>query len=338
MRRRLGPLALLALLGSACGEPRLLDGFAEGQQQTRIRVRPSEFVGSVGCERGVNGGLQSYIARLQEVDPNAAPDAGFTTLYTTGAVPCDEAVIFPALAGRLYGGEIYGFDTAAATEADIGSARWSAVCGRGQPGDAPGDAGLDPYRPTLSELGATVPLRGCTSFSGGAGEALPRLVIDTASALGALQCGNGPGQVFALRGTLEGETQTALCQEPLVFTAPAANRYYTIQLTGLAADGASGGDAGSGDAASGDAGSGGTGITDAGTTAPPPVPAPLDAGVDASAGDALDASVVPPADAGAAPPPDGIPRWQTSCVGRAVAGATAPAVCDPLRPLGATTP
>jgi hypothetical protein len=185
----------------------------------------------------------------------------------------------------------------------------------------PSDAGLDPYRPTLSEQGATVPLRGCTTFSGEPTEAATRLAVDTASALGPLQCGSGPGQVFALRGTLDGETRTALCQEPLVFEVPEANRYYTIELTGLAADG----DAGTGDAGTGDA-------------ATPPPPAVLDASVDAGV-DALDASVgAPIRDAGAAPPPDGVPRWQTSCVGRALPGATASAVCDPLSPQASTAP
>jgi hypothetical protein len=105
MRRRLGPLALLALLGSACGEPRLLDGFAEGQQ-TRIRIRPSEFVGSVGCGRGVPGALQTYIARLQEFVPNAPPDAGFAPRFTTAAVACAQGVLLPPIGGRRYCAEI----------------------------------------------------------------------------------------------------------------------------------------------------------------------------------------------------------------------------------------
>jgi hypothetical protein len=272
----------------------------------------------------VPGALQTYLARLQEFAPNAPPDAGFAPLFTTAAVACDQGVLFPAIGGRRYGAEIYGFDIDAPTEADIGSARWTAVCGRGRPSNVPGDAGLDPYRPTLSEQGTTVPLRGCTTFSGEPTAAATRLAVDTASALGTLQCGSGPGQVFALRGTLDGETRTALCQDPLVFDVPEANRYYTIELTGLAADG----DAGIGDA----------GTRDAATTTPPPSPALLDASVDAGA-DALDASVGGPIrDAGAAPPPDGVPRWQTSCVGRALSGATALAVCDPLSPQASTAP
>jgi len=319
MRRRLGPLALLALLGSACGEPRLLEGFTEGQ--TRIRIRPSEFVGSVGCGRGVPGALQTYIARLQEYAPNVAPDAGFVSLVTTAAVACDQAVIFPTIAGRRYGAEIYGFDIEAPTEADLDDARWTAVCGRGRPSNVPSDAGLDPYRPTVSERGATVPLRGCTTFSGEPATAPTQLVVDAASALGTLQCGTGPGQVLALVGTLDGETRTALCQEPLVFDVPAANRYYTIELTGLSADG--------------DAG-----ISDAGTGTPaPPLPPSLDASIDAATDAVLDAGASSPGrDAGALPPPDGVPRWQTSCIGRALPGVTAAATCDPLVPLAPTGP
>ena len=325
MRRRLGPLALLALLGSACGEPRLVEGFAS-EGQTRIRLVPSEFVGGVPCQRDVAGALQTYIALLQDMNPNAPPDASVTTAYSTGPVPCDQAVLFPAVAGRLYGAEIYGFDSDTPSEEDLGSARWSALCGRGRPSFEPSDAGLDPYRPTVATRGFTVPLRGCQTFSGGPGEPQPRLVVDTASALGSLRCGTGSGEVYALRGTLEGVTRVALCEEPLVFDAPVPNRYYTIELTGLAADGDAGApvtDAGAPSA--GDAGG-----------------LPLDASVDAALGDAFDASASSPVadsrDAGATPEPSGTPRWETSCIGRALAGATAPAVCEPLRALSAAAP
>ncbi|HWO09206.1 MAG TPA: hypothetical protein VNN80_06990 [Polyangiaceae bacterium] len=319
MKRRLGPLALLATLGSACGEPRLLEGYTEGQ--TRLRLVPTEFVGSVPCRKGVAGALQSYVAVVQQVTVNYPADAGYDTAYSTGPVPCDQAVMFPAVAGRLYGAEVYGFDhDVTADEATPAAARWSALCGRGRSVYEPTDGGLDPYRPTLSQRGFTVPLRGCTSFLGDSADAPTRLLVDTASALGSMRCGAGPDEVFALRGTLGAETRTALCEDPLVFDVPAADRYYTIDLIGLAADG--------------DAG-----VSDAGTTEPGGGPAPgVGPLLDGGPGDAglvdLDASVGSgAADAGSAPPPDGIPRWQTRCVGEALAGAMAPAVCDPLRAL-----
>jgi hypothetical protein len=320
MKRRLGPLALLGILGSACGEPRLIEGFTEGQ--TRIRLVPSEFVGSVPCRQGAAGALQSYVAVLQQVTPGVPADAGVSTAFTTEPVPCDQAVMFPAVSGRFYGAEIYGFDHELAVgEASPGAARWSAVCGRGRSPYEPSDAGLDPYRPTVAQSGFTIPLRGCTTFDGDPGSAPTQLVVDTTSALGSLRCGSAPGEVFALRGSLDGVTRTALCQDPLVFDVATADRYYTIDLVGLSADG----DAGAADAGAIEA--------DAG---PAPDAGPvLDAGEgEADASAALDASVGSPAtsDAGA-PPPDGIPRWQTHCIGRALAGATVPAVCDPLRAL-----
>ena len=330
MKRRLGPLALLALLGSACGEPRLLEGFTEGQ--TRLRLVPSQFIGSVACERGVNGALQTYAALLQELPFNStsAPDAGFTTVYSTGPVPCDQAVIFPAIAGRQYGAEIYGFDRALTGDVDLSTARWSALCGRGRPSTVFSDAGLDPYRPTVAGRSVTTPLRGCMSFSDATRGAPTQLVVDTASAPGGLKCGDGPGEVFALRGTLQGETRSARCDAPLVFDVPTPNRYYTIELTGLAADGDAGATLGDAGAVPADA-------------APAPAPGPsaaLDASADASADDALDASVgAPSPDAsgapgpGVTPVPDGIPRWRTSCTGRALAGLTVPAVCAALSPL-----
>src|SRR5690606_26052530 len=123
------------------------------------------FVGSVACRRGTPGALQAYVARIQEVTITGA-DAGVGALYTSGPVPCDQAVIIPATPTRFYAAEVLGFDDGAGGSYDPANARWSASCGRGS--GLLGDAGLDPYRPTISVRGLTVEMRGCTSFFGGA--------------------------------------------------------------------------------------------------------------------------------------------------------------------------
>src|SRR5688500_20022834 len=106
MMRRFGPLALVALQGWACGETRLLDGFAEGQ--TRIRLAPSEFVGSVPCQKGTPGALQSYVVRLQVLTRPAEADAGLTTAFTSGPAPGDQAVVVPAVPPQCHAAEIRG--------------------------------------------------------------------------------------------------------------------------------------------------------------------------------------------------------------------------------------
>jgi hypothetical protein len=316
MMRRLGPLALLTLSGAGCGEPRLIDSFTEGQ--TRLRLDPSQFVGSVPCRKGTAGALQAYAVRLQLVVGDLDTDAGLTTAFASGAVPCDQAVLFPAAAGRSYAAEIRGFDRAVSdAEVDTLPARWTARCGHGS--ESAPDAGLDPYRPTLSLRGVTVPIRRCTSFDDGEpGGGASRIVVDQASALGGLRCGQGAGEVVRLQGTLNGVTRSALCGDPLVFDVAGVERYHTIALTGfeLAADAAAPVEA-----------------------SPPPTPPPAVVDASADAGEPLDASLVPapvdPADAGTSPaaPIVGVARWSTQCVGRSLPGVSALAYCDPMRPL-----
>lgn len=323
MMRRLGLLALVALQGWACGETRLIEGFTEGQ--TRIRLAPSEFVGAVPCQRDTPGALYAYVVRFREVTLTGA-DGGFTTSYTSGAVPCDQAALIPAIAGRFYAAEIFGFDNRqVASEVNALRAPWAAVCGRGSWQET--DAGvIDPYRPTLAQRGFTVPMRGCTSFfSGTPGSS--QLVIDQPSALGTLRCGQGAGEVTAFQARLGTLVVTARCGDPLVLEVPGAERYHTIELTGFGF----GADAGP--------------PVDAAAPPSPPVPELPDAGADG--GDPLDASLppVPPSpiaapavdggvsDGGAVAPPLGEARWRTECVGRSLPGATASARCDPLRPL-----
>jgi hypothetical protein len=317
MIRRLGPLVLVALQGWACGETRLIDGFSEGL--TRLRLAPSEFVGSVPCRKDAPGALRAYVAQIHEVTPGGS-DGGSPLVFTTGAVPCDQAVMLPATAARFYGAAVFGYDDSVSdTELTPANARWTATCGRGNAFN--GDAGLDPFRPTLAQRGFTVPMRGCTSFFGG-GEGASQLVIDQLGALGTRRCGLGAGEVSAFRGTLDGVSRTAACGAPLVFDVTGVERYHTIELIGFEANA----DAGPADAS------------------PPPLDRPPVALPDASvdAGDALDGGPPPalptPGDAGAtdAGPPVlvlGEPRWRTQCLGRSQPGVAAPAFCDPLVPL-----
>jgi hypothetical protein len=186
------------------------------------------------------------------------------------------------------------------------------------------DAGLDPHRPTLSQRGLTVAMRGCTSFFGGR-DGASQLVVDQLGALGTRPCGLGAGEVSAFRGTLDGVSRTAACGQPLVFDVAGVEGYHTIELIGFEASA----DAGPLDA----------------STAPSVRDAAVpDASIDADAGDALDAGLPPgprpaaPDDAGASDaglPPLvlGEARWRSQCVGRSLPGVASPAFCDPLVPL-----
>jgi hypothetical protein len=324
MRRWLSPCVLAALSLAGCGTARLPDGFAEGQ--TRIRVAPGDFVGEVPCIRGAEGGLQTYVVSLRQVDAAgqgmAVPDGGVSTDVVSPPVECDRAVVFPALPYLYYAATISGFDRPVTpAEAAVAAPRWVAVCGQGGQG-ADGSS----LAPTRALQGLTVPLRGCTSFSAGnPGPGGSRLSVDVAGALGALRCGSGPGEVGFLEATLGSSRKSALCGQALVFDLSGPARYHDIELTGFEF----GSDAGA---------------------SPPPVqagapdggPALLDAGLPDAAVDAgtLDASAPSGgADAGfadAGSPPvglQGVARWQTQCLGRSVPGVVTTADCAPLQAL-----
>jgi hypothetical protein len=334
MRRWLSAYGLAALSVGACGDTRLVDGFSEGQ--TRIRLAPAAFVGAVPCLRGATGALHNYVARLQQVDADGqvvGVDGGASTALVSAPVPCDRAVLFPAVAGQRYAAEILGFDRDL-TEAEASDAapRWRAVCGQGS-GSAGLDAGVDPLAPTIAVRGSTVSLRGCTTFSElTPGTGRSRLAIDVDSALGELSCGSGPGRVGFLRASLGSSQAFALCGQPLVLDVDGPARYHTVTLTGFEL----GPDAG-------------VALPDGGMSGPPDVldagPEPTDAALDAGPAEAGVAPGTAPPDAavsidsglsdGGLPDPTfvGTPRWQSECLGRSLPGITSVATCEALEPL-----
>lgn len=324
MRRWLSASIWAALSGWGCSNPRLSDGVADGA--TLIRVTASAFVGSVTCVRGASGALQSYVVKLQRVDAaGQLADGGVANgdLQISPPVPCDRAVLFPALPERGYAAEISGFDQPiAASEASSVVPRWTSICGRG---GGVLDAGLDPLAPIQAVRSATVPLRGCTPFDGG-GLETSRLLVDTQGALGALRCGPAPGQVAFFEARLESSSARAACGQPLSLAVTGPASFQTLDLTAFEA--------------SFDAGV--PGAPDAG--AQPVAGEPLDAGSladaaldaatpeDGTPGSAPDAGGAPPAPDGGALSPElvGIARWRTQCVGRSLPGVLNPTTCDPL--------
>jgi hypothetical protein len=326
LRACVGAAPMVMVLG--CSDARLGDG-ASIDGQTRIRLSPGEFVGQVPCRRGIEGGLRTYVARLYVVDSTGriiGADAGTPIVQTSPPAACDRAVVFPALAFQWYGAEISGFDRdVTAEEALTVEPAWRATCGFGaSTGENADPARFAPTR--IAFRGATVLLRGCTIF----GEGLPaggmgQLEVDVAGALGELRCGQGPGEVSFVEGTLGSVTATARCGQPLVFDVAGPPRYHTVSLTGFEQ--------------SGDAG---------GPAIDPPLPdaaAPIpladagqvgDGGADASADDAGGGVIAPPpADAPDAVDMDfvGVPRWSTRCFGQSLPGVSSVAACEPFTPL-----
>jgi hypothetical protein len=318
MMRWLGPCSFVALASLACGESRLLDQPTE--QDTRIRLVPESFRGNVPCSVGTPGALQTYAVTFREVLQFA--DQTEANLYrgTSAPAPCDRAVLLNAVPGRIYVADIYGFDRVlTGSEVPFEEARWTAACGQGN-GLRP-DAGLG--GPTLAIYGAIVPMADCTTFSG-PGNVRPgtQLLVDQASALGALRCGSEPGQVSRLEGVLDGTRVSALCGEPLAFALPSATERYTIDLTAFGAASPSMPPVGDPLDASLPPSQ-----SDA-DAAPPGAAGALDGGLSGAPGQASDAGT---GDAGAAAGGLEVARWQSQCSGTSVPGATAIAACDPLQ-------
>jgi hypothetical protein len=320
MMRWLGPCSFVALASLACGESRLLDQPTE--QDTRIRLVPDSFRGNVPCSAGTPGALQTYVVTFREVLPSADQPAAGLYNGTSAPAPCDRAVLLNALPGHLYVADIYGFDRVlTGSEVPIEEARWTATCGHN--GVRP-DAGLG--GPTLAVYGAIVPMDDCTTFSGpGNIRTGTQLLVDQASALGALRCGSGPGQVSRFEGVLAGTRVSALCGEPLAFELPSTTERYTIDLTAFEA--ASPSTPPMGDPL--DASLPASQTDAAADAAPPGASGALDAGLPAAPGPASDAGTGGVDDAGAGGLESA--RWRSQCSGTSVPGATTIAACDPLQ-------
>jgi hypothetical protein len=316
MMRWLGPCILATWASLGCGQSRLLDTLTD--QDTRVRLAPESFRGSVPCSKNAPGALQMYVVHFEEVSESAQmPDAGLRRV-TSDPVPCDRGVVLDADPGVAYVADVYGFDRAV-TESPpaLDQARWTASCGRGSGSSAP-DAGL--AGPTRAVYGAQVQMTGCSTFSG-AGSAATSLVVDQAGALGDLRCGSGTGQVSRLEAALDGSRVSAACGAPLAFVLPAAARFYSIELTAYQASPGS-------------------------VSAVPPVGAPLDASAP-DASDAADAATdaAPGVELDAGAPPEqgsdagrsdagqdlGVARWRSQCAGQTLPGVSSIATCEPLQ-------
>jgi hypothetical protein len=319
MKRWHVPITAL-LLTAACGTSGLDDALLD--QPTRVRLEPTAFEGDVACVPGAVAALQSYVVSLYQVSFNLpGVDAGPPPApITSPLAACDRAVLFSAIAGRSYAATINGFDHEVSNDqAATATPTWTASCGYGTANLQP-DAGPDPLAPTVAVLNYTVPMIGCTSFQrAGAGADVARLVVDQGSALGALQCGSGPGRVSSFEAVAGSTRVAGACGKPLQLEFSGPARYYTIELTALEGPSNPGAalDAGAADAAV-DAALVGADAAVARADA-----ARVDAGTHADAGGATAAG-----DAGV-----GIARWRTQCIGHAQPGVTNLATCDPLSPI-----
>jgi len=298
-----------------------------------IVVNPEYFDNAVSCIADP-GGMQVYVATLFDVTPDQ--QAAAPSLPSSPPTACTTQVGFGYVEpGRQYRAEIDAYDRSdltpltpgnrllqrAGSSGELIAPRWRASCGNPVTTEA---GALDPNLgffagPARASLNASVTVMGCTPFVDGASSPGDTAIrIDLGAALGDLNCGSSPGQVFNYTVQRQGGSEpsfTSACDEPVIFSDLTPGQTYFFEIYAFESS-ASVGDP-SADASASDAS-----VTDASVTTN------TDSGSDADSvmGDATTA------DAGSEAVALGA-RWQTSCYQRALQGVERAAVCDPLAPI-----
>jgi hypothetical protein len=289
-----------------------------------IVVDPEQFDTAVACV-AAPGAMRLYVATLFDVtdDSAAAPQ-----LASSPPTPCTIPVGFGYVEpGRKYRAEVDGYDvdnleplTAGnrllqrGDTGELVAPRWRASCGNPLPDGQGGDGGDLSFLkgPAEAFLNASVTVMGCTPFSDDGTTALGTSIrVDLSQALGALSCGDGPGQVASYQVSQRDSATAPIsmsCGSAVSFDQLAANQTYFFDV--LAFEGAASVDAAvdtsqTSDAQAGDAQAGDAGLAEAG------------------ASQAWDATTADAANAPAA-------RWRTTCYQQALSGVQQTAICDPL--------
>lgn len=183
-------LAVLALAACTSGS----DGDDDDEQiQTSLAIDPLAFLGDVRCS-SEPGAIRSYVATLTDESAEGGP----FTLASSPPIPCSSRVSFTyVVEGHEYTARIDGYAQYAEELAPVGdetsgsphmlvdgapvAPRWTWAC----PGpDATDDAGK-----LVAETGVNVVVQGCAPVAGPDEAQRAAIVLDPASALGALRCG-----------------------------------------------------------------------------------------------------------------------------------------------------
>lgn len=190
-------VALAALALAACNESS--GGNDEQEIQTSLTIDPLAFLGDVRCSNEP-GAIRSYVATL--TDESAA--GGPFTLASSPPIPCSSRVSFTyVVEGHEYTARIDGYEQYAEELTPIGdetsgsrhmlldgapvAPRWTWAC----PGP---EAGEDADK-LVAKTGVNVVVQGCAALAGPADPASAAIVLDPASALGALRCEADDGAI-----------------------------------------------------------------------------------------------------------------------------------------------
>lgn len=274
-RVRVQLVALFASLpwASACDSGGGSGGFVP--PPTTIVVNPENFATNLTC-LDAPGALRAYVATLFDVTGDFEGEA--PALPSSPLTPCDRSIDFGYVEpGRRYRAEIDAYDRTDLSPLSDGNRllresqgagqlvapRWRASCGNSSnatsDAGALGDGGAPDFLqgPAEAFLNTAVPVLGCTPFV----DTMPGAALGTSievhlgEALGSLQCGSSPGQVFDYEVTLRGDpaaARRARCAESVSFPDLVADQSYFFDVTAFEFSGQPG-DAGTDAATGGDA-------------------------------------------------------------------------------------
>jgi hypothetical protein len=210
------------------------------------------------------GGLRWYVATLVDVTPDAKGVPVNFRLPSSPPTECTRSVFFSGVVaeGRTqglahdahqYSAEIDGYSEPSLRPKHEGGRvmtnggqavepGWLGSCGAGGNSLAPllgvdAGASTDPLSdgataagPVRPFPGKTVTVRGCRLLPLSDTDATTRVMVDPTVALGALECGDEPGQVTGFEVTVDDEVRTADCGSAAVFRNVAAGEFLEFQV------------------------------------------------------------------------------------------------------------
>ncbi|WP_437603518.1 hypothetical protein WMF28_18165 [Sorangium sp. So ce590] len=235
----------LAACTSASGD----DDDDDGRLQTSLTIDPLAFLGDVRCS-SEPGAIRSYVATLTDESAEGGP----FTLASSPPIPCSSRVSFTyVVEGHEYTARIDGYTQHAEELAPVGdetsgsphmlvdgapvAPRWTWAC--------PGPDAMDDAGKLVAKTGVNVVVQGCASVA--APDDAPRaaILLDPASALGALRCGADDREVASFDVLPEDSALAPVLgvgcppAEPVVYdlgAAPGRAHFFRLEARNAAGD------------------------------------------------------------------------------------------------------
>ncbi|WP_437563835.1 hypothetical protein [Sorangium sp. So ce542] len=245
--RRALALAVLAL--AACTSGNGDDDDDGGRIQTSLAIDPLAFLGDVRCSNET-GAIRSYVATLTDESAEGGP----FTLPSSPPVPCSSRVSFTyVVEGHEYTARIDGYAQYAEELTPVGdetsgsphmlvdgaqvAPRWTWAC--------PGPDAADGAGKLVAKTGVNVVVQGCAAISRPDDTQRAAIVLDPASALGALRCGAGDREIASFDVLPQGGALLPVLgvgcppAEPIVYdlgAAPAGAHVFRLEAKNAAGD------------------------------------------------------------------------------------------------------